>query len=85
MLEDSARTGYMDVILAIVGIAILPFNIEVAFVVLVWSMYIAVANRLPSFYRLPLPTKDTRQAKPQSGKPRTKPRARRTQRRKASQ
>ncbi len=55
MLEDSARTGYVDVILAIVGLLALPVNIEVGFVLLVWSLYVAVANRLPSFHRIPRP------------------------------
>ena len=46
MLEDSVRTGYLDVILTIVGLAALTFNLEVALVLLSCALYEYLANRL---------------------------------------
>lgn len=64
MFEDSGRTGYMDILLAVIGLAALLFNIEVGFILLVWAMYIYVTNRLPSFHRVPLLLNGKHRAKP---------------------
>jgi len=45
MMEASARTGYVDLILAIFGLAALYYNIEVALVLLSLAFLEYVANR----------------------------------------
>jgi|GEM_PF-3525960 len=52
MLEDSARTGYLDVILTIVGLAALTFNLEVALVLLSCALFEYLANRIYLLQRI---------------------------------
>ncbi|MBI2445191.1 hypothetical protein HYV43_02270 [Candidatus Micrarchaeota archaeon] len=46
MLEDSARTGFLDLILAVIGLASLAFNQEVALVLLSCALFEFLANRI---------------------------------------
>ena len=76
MFEDSARTGYQDVILTVIGLAALLFNIEVGFILLVCALYVYITTRFGVFRR----TLHPEAPHPQGGKNHATPRTGRTRR-----